>query len=154
MMLSLVLAAALAQPADFAGTWELDPDASDNLAPLASALGFSKWMLAMMPAKPVQELSIDGDALVITAQGMKGRRSERFSVDGKTPTRAELMGMPFEVTSTVEGGALLSSGTLETKGKRLPLLLRRTVEGNTMRVAITLGELKVMRVFNRLAPKR
>jgi hypothetical protein len=154
-MLGLVLAVALAQPApDFAGTWELDPTASDDLAPLASALGFSKWMLAMMPAKPVQELSLDGEALVISAQGIKGRRTERFRFDGKTPTRAELLGMPFEVISTLEEGAITSKGTLEKDGKRLPLQLRRTASQDTMRVVITLGEVKLVRIYKRLPPAR
>jgi len=153
MPLALLLIASLAQvPAPltgFQGTWELDPAASDDLAPLAKALGFSSWMLALAPKRPVQELAVEAQTLSVTGTGVRGRRTERFTVDGPA-TKSELLGRPFEVSTSVQHGVLESRGTIELDGKRTAFCLKRSVLASVMRLEIEVGELKALRVFNRL----
>lgn len=132
----------------FSGTWQLDPTASDDLAPLAKAAGVPSLVLLLAPKRPVQELRVADQTVIVTGTGPQGTHSERFTVDGP-PTKGDLLGTPFEVSSTFSQGVLESTGTIEVEGQRRRFRLRRSVAGAVMQLTIEVGELTVKRVFTR-----
>ncbi len=139
-----------AVPSTFAGTWELDPRASDDPGPLLDAFGVPKLLRRLAPEKPVQKLAVSEGTLTVTHDGPMGKRAETFSLDGNRPTRGELLGGAFEVVNSLENGTVVSRGSVQVNGRAERLVLRRTVEGAVMTVEVTVGELHVKRVFRRV----
>ena len=151
MPLALLVTFALAQSplSSFEGRWQLDAARSDDLAPLAKALGFPSMLLKLASKKPVQQLRLAEGALEVSGDGPLGHHSERFPIDGQA-TDGELLGVPFHVTSTLVDGTLESTGSIELRGKAEHFVLRRSVEGASMHLVITVGALTVHRFFTRL----
>lgn len=150
-MVPSLLAMVLSQApilAQFSGTWQLDPAASDDLAPLAKAAGVPSFLLLLAPKRPVQELRVENQTLVVSGTGPQGPHSERFTVDGP-PTKGDLLGTPFEVSSTFAKGVLESTGTIDVDGHPRHLRLRRSIVGAAMQLTIEVGELTVKRVFTK-----
>ena len=153
LALTLLVLAQAQPPTTLAGTWELDPDASDDPGPMMEAMGVPTALKLLAPKKPKQTLAVSNGTVSVTANGLKGKRTEVFTLDGKTPNKADVMGIALELTSTLEGEVVVSRGTLASAdGGRESLITRRSVSGDRMTVVTSIGSRQLKRVFRRLPP--
>ncbi|MDP3231259.1 MAG: hypothetical protein Q8N26_00685 [Myxococcales bacterium] len=130
--------------------WEIDTSASDDPMPLMRKLGLSFMQLRKLPRPQVQTTSLTAERLSVTAAGLDGEKRQLFPLDGKTPTLGDFLGVPFEVVTRVEAGAVVSSGVLTIDKVKTSFMSRRSVDGDVMRVELTVGDLRSKRVFRRL----
>lgn len=132
------------------GRWEIDTAASDDPMPLMRKLGLSFMQLRKLPRPQVQTTSLAAEGLAVTAGGPDGEKRQVFPLDGKTPTLGDFLGVPFDVVTRVEAGAVVSSGVITIDQVKTSFTSRRSVEGDVMRVELTVGDLRAKRVFRRL----
>ncbi|MDP3501075.1 MAG: hypothetical protein Q8S33_12100 [Myxococcales bacterium] len=130
--------------------WEIDTSASDDPMPLMRKLGLSFMQLRKLPRPQVQTTSLTAERLSVTAAGLDGEKRQLFPLDGKTPTLGDFLGVPFEVVTRVEAGAVVSSGVITIDKVKTSFMSRRSVDGDVMRVELTVGDLRSKRVFRRL----
>ena len=151
LALTLLLLAQAPVPAGLTGTWELDPDVSDDPGPMMEALGVPTALKLLAPKRPQQTLEVSNGTLSVTASGPKGKHTEVFTPDGKTTTKAEVMGIAVEFLTTVEGDAVVCRGSLARgdAGKE-PMVIRRSVNTDTMTVLTSIGSRQLKRVFRRV----
>jgi hypothetical protein len=157
MLLPLVASLFLAQapsadlqPSAWDGRWEIDKGASDDPMPLVRKLKVPFTQLRKLAARQVQVISVGSAGLQVAAADPDGDKPQVFPLDGKTVTRGEFLGSPFEVVSRVEAGAVVLSGVIFIDQARTAFESRRTLEGDTMRVDLTIGEVRSKRVFRRM----
>lgn len=132
-LLILASPAAMAQtaqvPAEFAGTWQLSPEKSDDLSVIADFLKIDATTRWFAPKRPEQTISVAGSTLTI--QGSRGN-PETFILDGKTATPLELFTAKGSVTAQLEGSTVVLRGTLVIDGAPHSVVSRRSVVGDEL----------------------
>lgn len=130
------------------GTWDLDLARSDDPGPLLERLGVP-WLFRLLAPKAVQqEIIVEPGRVQIRVSGQ--RKDELLTVDGKTPSRTELVGSPLVLVSRVEGDAIVSEGTVTIDGKPLAVKSVRQASAREMHVTNTFGTGPDAIVFHRV----
>jgi hypothetical protein len=142
-----------------AGTWKFDPKASSDVSKLLAHFeaNFLVRSLAGSVA-PTNIITFKSDRMELKVESVINKHST-LVLDGATPTGDDMFGHAVSYTSTLEGEAVVSHGTVAGKdGKPEGLDMRRTVEPDgrmqlKMTITPTQGEaIEIRRVFNRVAP--
>lgn len=160
---ALMATAALAQAPDagthpLAGRWKLDLEASsdpkDVLDHFEANFFIRRFARSVAPLNVI-EWKGDRFELEVKAVGVY-HRSSVVHLDGATSTSDEMFGSPYTFTSTRDGDAVVSTGTVKRQGVDEGLAMRRTVEPDgTMRLQMTITPragppLHLTRVFKRV----
>ena len=157
MTLALTLALLFQAPAGLAGRWEMDPYESTDPGPMMEHFGVPRAFKSMATMRFVLNITVGKKSFTMGGGGPMGNRSETFQLDGKTKTRADVFGNKVEFVSAVEDGVIVSRGTVKRNGKNEPVRWERSVDGDVMKMKLTVGEQTLTRVFRRLgaaAPER
>jgi hypothetical protein len=157
LVLALTLALLAQAPAGLAGRWEMDPYESSDPGPMMEHFGVPRAFKSMATMRLVLNVTVDKKSFTLSGEGPLGNRSETFQLDGKTKTKAEVFGNKVEFVSLVENGVIVSRGTVKRNGTKEPVTWERSVEGDVMKMKLTVGERTLTRVFRRLgavAPER
>ena len=135
-------------PPAIVGTWDLDLARSDDAGPLLERLGVP-WLFRVLAPKVVQqEIIFEPGRVHIRVSGQA--KDEILTVDGKTPSRTELVGSPLVLVSRVEGDAIVSEGTVTIDGRPLAVKSVRQASDREMRVTNTFGTGPDAIVFRRV----
>lgn len=157
MTLALTLVLLFQAPAGLAGRWEMDPYESTDPGPMMEHFGVPRAFKSMATMRFVLNITVGKKSFTMGGEGPMGNRSETFQLDGKTKTRADVFGNKVEFVSAVEDGVIVSRGTVKRNGKNEPVRWERSVDGDVMKMKLTVGEQTLTRVFRRLgaaAPER
>jgi hypothetical protein len=148
--LALALVLLFQAPAGLAGRWEMDPYDSDDPGPMMEHFGVPRAFKVMATMKFVLNVTLGKKSFTLRGEGAMGDRSETFQLDGKTPTKAQVFGNKVEFVSAVENGTIVSRGTVKRDGKKEPVVWERSVDGDVMKMKLTVGERTLTRVFRRI----
>jgi hypothetical protein len=118
--------------------------------PLVRKLKVPFTQLRKLSGRQVQVISVGAEGLKVAAADPDGEKAQVFPLDGKNVTRGEFLGSPFEVVSRVESGAVVLKGVIIVDQARTTFESRRSIEGDIMRVDVTIGDLRSKRVFRRM----
>jgi hypothetical protein len=153
-------AALAAEPADvgqLAGEWRLDLEASSDPVPALERLDVS-WVVrkAARSVRPRNRIDLKDGTLTNVMQSLIVTRTVTQKLDGATPTQEDFFGYALTYTSVVEGGAVVSRGSIDLKKDgKAPVELRREVQPDgrmTLTIKVSPPEeqpLEIVRVFNR-----
>ncbi len=159
----LCTAQALAQdggvPGALAGVWKLDAQASSDPAALlehADADFLTRSFATSV--RPTNRIAWQGDRFTLEVKAVTVTKNSTIVLDGKTPTSDDLFGSPYQYTSVLEGGAVVSRGEVRFRnGTTDTLAMRRTLEADgsmVLTTTLTAPDGKVFgvkRVFRRQA---
>ncbi|MCA3012669.1 MAG: hypothetical protein INH41_09755 [Myxococcaceae bacterium] len=129
---------ALAHPLE--GTWQLDLAQSTDTGPILEKLGVN-WFVRQVAksARPVHRIRVDAGTVFLEIDAAVAKRRYQLALDGKTPTKDEFFGDPFEYTTVLEDGAFVSTGKMTDPAKKGGITLRRSMrEDGLMLYRITL----------------
>jgi hypothetical protein len=138
------------------GVWQLDLAQSTDTAPILEKLGVN-WFVrqAAKSARPIHRLRVNDNTLFLEIEASIAKKRYQLVVDGKSPTRDEFFGDPFEYTTVLENGAFVSNGKMTDPAKKAGITLHRSLrEDGLMLYRITLmpdGQepIVINRVFRR-----
>jgi hypothetical protein len=160
MLSSALLFVSLAwagMPEDLTGRWTLDKAASESIDALLKTIGanfFERTAAANLSV--TQDISVEGQELVIVVDSTFLDSSERLALDGSPQPRTSKRGEPVVVRTHVDGEALVTSSEITTEGGLLLFEIRRVVEDGgatmrqTLRLTATTGSIQTAdRIFRR-----
>lgn len=142
-MITLMLCAALAQSPDaglrftadgglaahpLEGVWQLDLEQSTDTAPILERLGVN-WFVrqAAKSARPVHRIRVNENTVFLEIEASIAKKRYQLTLDGKTPTKDEFFGDPFEYTTVLDDGAFHSTGKMTKKEASAGITLHRTL---------------------------
>jgi hypothetical protein len=139
------------------GTWKLDSEASTDLAPLLERYHANFIIRRFASAvAPTNEIRFGAGQMTIDVHAATVHKQSTLVFDGKTLTTEDLFGTPYEYSSVLEDGVVVSRGKVKrAEGEPDELLMRRFVApGGTMVLQMTITPkdgkpLEVKRVFKR-----
>ena len=139
------------------GTWKLDLGASSDVAPALDHFDANFFIRSFAKSvTPTNVITFDADRFKLEVQAPMYSRVTTVVLDGRTVTADEMFGNPYTYTSTLDGGVVVSTGTVTVKGVKERLELRRQVAPSGQMVLETdvyppKGDaVHVKRVFNRV----
>lgn len=139
------------------GTWLLDLEKSSNPTPALERVGVN-WLIrkAAASVRTTNVIVATEEKMTYEVKSSIAGRRLVLVFDGKTVTTDDFFGNALAYTSKVEGGAIVSNGTVDMKDRgKFPLELRRQVNADgTMSLRISIfppneEPVVLLRVFNR-----
>lgn len=145
-------------PPALAGTWLLDAERTSDPKPVLEHFQANFFVKRFARSvTPTNVITWNGDRFGLEVRAVTVTKRTTIVLDGKTPTADDIFGNPYEYTSLLVDGAVVSKGTVRrADGKQDELAMRRSVEPDgrmVLRMTITPpGEkpLEISRVFNRV----
>lgn len=113
----------------FAGTWKIDLAACSDLTPVFDRYqpGFVVRKLSGVVA-PVDTITWKGTSFDLDVKAVVLNLHTTVHLDGKTPTTDAFFGNPYTYTSVLEGGVVVSHGTITLPdGSKDRFQLQRTI---------------------------
>lgn len=133
---------AFAQPPDLSGTWVLDAEASESMAPILAAQGVP-WIARKVAEDLDTPHAIQQDAtsLTITFDNLAGSHVQVLRFDGQPHTTVNPAGLATTFASSWSDGQLRSEGPVLDGGEQVATLVEvrtLTADGDTLHLDVTL----------------
>ncbi len=142
-----------------AGTWKLDAELSSDPAPVLERYHANFFIRRFATSvAPTNVITFGPDRMKIDVHAVTVHKQSTLVFDGKTLTADDIFGTPYEYSSVLEDGAVVSRGKVKrADGEPDELAMRRFLAPDgTMVLQMTISPkdakpLEVRRVFKRAA---